>query len=102
MIYLNGSKGKRSKAEGKLSADVIFGTLQLCVWENGNITHSFYPGEEFFQAFEAEVAKYRQHQEYLAEGQRQAQERRRREREEKEKTAGTMKRYAIVRGNGIR
>ncbi len=49
LVFCNGKRGK-SKAQVRLSANTVFQSLALHVWEKGKITHSFYPNAAFLSA----------------------------------------------------
>jgi len=55
MIYTNGKRG-RSKVEVRLSINVVFEAVALHVWEQGKITHTFYPDREFLSAMQTHAA----------------------------------------------
>ncbi len=54
MIYCNGKRGK-SKKPLKLSIGTVFGNVVLHVWEEGQITHSFYSDRVFLEAMANEA-----------------------------------------------
>ncbi len=54
MIYCNGKRGK-SKKPLKLSIGTAFGNVALHVWEEGRITHTFFPDRVFLEALANEA-----------------------------------------------
>ncbi len=55
MIYAKGQKGRRSKAEVRLSMQRIFGYVVFSVFEGDKLTHQFTPDEQFIRAMVTEA-----------------------------------------------
>lgn len=65
LTFVHGRKGKRSKAEVRLSCSTVFQCPQMCVWEGGVITHSFHPDTKFCRALIEMAQEYLDYQERL-------------------------------------
>jgi hypothetical protein len=78
LTFVNGHKGRRSKADVRLSVartPFTVAGVDISVWEGDKITHSFYPDAEFIRAFIREGTRYLEHQDELMKGEQARQER---------------------------